>query len=101
MAEKGASENSLKAYQKDLTAFAAFIRRSGSAEGQELCDAQEADILAYLTQLKEKDVAQSSIARLLSCLNSFYGFLQQEGHIAKTQQSRLRVPRRAKTCRNI
>lgn len=93
MAEKGASENSLKAYQKDLTAFAAFIRRSGSAEGQELCDAQEADILAYLTQLKEKDVAQSSIARLLSCLNSFYGFLQQEGHIAENPAKQIARPK--------
>lgn len=93
MAEKGASENSFKAYQKDLTDFASFVSRSGSAGGPELCDISEADILAYLTELKTKGMAQRSVARLLSCLNSFYGFLQQEGQIAENPVKQIVRPK--------
>lgn len=75
-AERGAAENTLAAYTRDLDRAAAFLR----ARNQTLKTAGRADIRAYLAEMGADDLAPATRARHLSTLRQFYGFLVDEGH---------------------
>ena len=73
-AERGAADNTLESYRRDLTDFAAFADKSGRA-------AQEAnaDLLrAYLKHLTGRGMAPRTQARRLSALRQFFRFLFAE-----------------------
>jgi integrase/recombinase XerD len=70
-AERGAGANTLAAYGRDLTDFAAFPKTGIAAASRD-------DIRAYLVHLSTSGLAASSQARRLSALRQFYGFLYAE-----------------------
>ncbi len=73
-AERGAAENTLEGYRRDLTDFAAFAQKQGRA-------AQDADadvIRAYLKHLTGRGMAPRTQARRLSALRQFFRFLFAE-----------------------
>ncbi len=72
--EQGASANTIDAYRRDLTAFAAFVRARRRAPE----DAVTAQIEAYMRNLAGKGMAPSTAARHLSAIRRFYGFLLSE-----------------------
>src|SRR5258706_3716302 len=74
-AERGASENTIAAYRRDILDFAASAARSGS----DLKGAGREEVRAHLTGLSSAAVKASSQARKLSALRGFYGFLYSEG----------------------
>jgi integrase/recombinase XerD len=71
-AERGASENTLQSYRRDLEDAAENISGVGLAE------ASTADIRAYLADISAR-FAPTSQARKLSALRQFYKFLYAEG----------------------
>ena len=71
-AERGASDNTLESYRRDL-ADAAEQLPVGLAE------ASTADLRAYLSGIAARGFAASSQARKLSALRQFYKFLYSEG----------------------
>ncbi|MGF1631685.1 MAG: site-specific tyrosine recombinase XerD [Kiloniellaceae bacterium] len=74
-AERGAAQNTLEAYKRDLKAFAGFLaKRGGSPES-----AGVTDIRAFLGQLARAGMAPRTAARRLSALRQFYRFLLAEG----------------------
>lgn len=74
-AERGAAENTLEAYRRDLETFADFLRpRRGRLEA-----ATTADLKAFLSRLAEAGMAPRTAARRLSALRQFYRFLVGEG----------------------
>jgi len=74
-AERGAAQNTLEAYERDLKAFAGFLaKRGGSPES-----AGVADIRAFLGRLAQAGMAPRTAARRLSALRQFYRFLLAEG----------------------
>ncbi|KXF79276.1 recombinase XerD [Paramesorhizobium deserti] len=74
-AERGAAENTLASYARDLEAVAEFI----AARGVNLPDAASDDIRAYLDEMNRLGFAASSQARRLSALRQFFRFLYAEG----------------------
>ncbi|WP_428642775.1 site-specific tyrosine recombinase XerD [Roseibium sp.] len=72
-AERGAAENTLAGYRRDLEDFSGFLGR------KTLAAAQPEDISAYLSDLTRRGFAETSQARRLSALKQFYKFLYSEG----------------------
>jgi integrase/recombinase XerD len=74
-AERGAAQNTLDAYSRDILAFAQHCACAG-------CDLKSADrdqLRAHLAGLSAAAIKASSQARKLSALRRFYGFLYSEG----------------------
>jgi len=74
-AERGAADNTLAAYRRDLEAFAGWLARRGAA----LLDADEAHIQGYLKSLHGAGMARTTVARRLSALRQMFRFLYSEG----------------------
>ena len=71
-AERGASDNTLAAYRRDLEEAASFL-------GGRLADADTAGIRGWLDDLAARGFAATSQARKLSSLRQFFRFLHAEG----------------------
>jgi integrase/recombinase XerD len=74
-AERGASQNTLDAYRRDILDFAEECARAGSG----LMSAKREQVRAHLATLSAAAIKPSSQARKLSALRRFYGFLYSEG----------------------
>ncbi len=72
--ERGASPNTIAAYEHDLEDFGAYL----GARGLAFAAVQSADIRDYLAELSRRRLAARSAARHLSCLRQFYRFLLAE-----------------------
>lgn len=74
-AERGASENTLAAYRRDLDDAAEFT----ASRGTDLTAATPVDIRAYIEEIGRRGFAATSQARRLSALRQFFRFLYSEG----------------------
>lgn len=74
-AERGAADNTLEAYRRDLEDAAAFM----ASRSTSLLAASSADIAARIDDLAERGYASATQARHLSALRQFYRFLHAEG----------------------
>jgi len=92
-AERGAAENTLEAYRRDLEDACAFL---GSI-GETLAGASEASLSAYVRELDRRGFQDSTIARRLSALRRFYRFEVGEGERADNPTSRLDGPHARRT----
>ncbi len=89
--EKGLSPNSVEAYRRDLTQLAVFI-------GDTPLAAISLDTLrGFLDHLRRARVANRSIARKVTTLRGFFGFLLEEGDISRDPAELLKAPRAAAT----
>jgi len=78
--------NSLAAYRRDLSRFAAFCGPDGAPPGSE-------GVRAYVDSLYAAGLAARSIARHITTLRNFYGFLLQSGAIHQDPMVALVLPR--------
>ncbi len=76
-AERGAARNTLDAYRRDLSDFAAFAEARGLAPAE----VERADVATYMSELGAQGMAPASRARRLSALRQMFKFLVAEGHI--------------------
>lgn len=74
-AERGAADNTLEAYRRDLDDAASVL----AALGTTLSRAQSSDIRAVIADLAARGFSPASQARRLSALRQFYKFLHAEG----------------------
>ncbi|WP_375599281.1 site-specific tyrosine recombinase XerD [Devosia sp. Naph2] len=74
-AERGAAANTIEAYRRDLTHYAAFV----SAQDQTLLSATRDTVTAWLNDLKIEGLSASSSARRLSAIRQFHKFLCADG----------------------
>jgi integrase/recombinase XerD len=74
-AERGAADNTLQSYERDLSDLWQFLIDNGTS----LMQAQQSDLSAYLSHLATLGFAASSQARHLSSMRQFYKFLYAEG----------------------
>jgi integrase/recombinase XerD len=75
-AERGAAKNTLDAYARDLSNYAAALaHRSKTPQ-----NATTEDIRAYLSLLAERGLSPASSARKLSSIRQFHRFLAAEGY---------------------
>ncbi len=84
--EKGLSKNTIDAYIRDINMFLDFVKKQITNIAQE-------DILSYLTDLKRKDYAESSIYRKLVSIKVFFSFLKKEAFIKSDISKYFDVPK--------
>ena len=92
---KGAADNTLAAYGRDVGQFLDFLsRHHGGQEGMSaLTDLGKFDLRAFMSEMHKRDVAPRSVARKLSAVKSFLAFVSdQEGNDATAALS-VRVPK--------
>ena len=92
--EDGLSKNTLEAYRRDLTGFAAWLARDA---GRTLAQASEADVHGFLASRHRgpKGPKPSTDARLLSSLKRLYQYGVRERQVAGDPTLKLDTPKRA------
>ncbi len=88
--EKGLSRASIDAYNTDLSRFTKFV---GSAEELPATDG----LRHYIDHLYQSGLSHRTVARHITTLRNFYGFLLREGEIAADPTEHLRTPRQWQT----
>ena len=88
-AERGLSENTLRAYRADLMA----LSRRFTERKVKLVNASEADLLEFLAWRVGKGAKPSSTARQLSSFRRFYRYLLREGRITEDPTALIEMPR--------
>lgn len=92
--ERGLAKRTVQAYLADLRSMADFLSANGCP------DPGEADYGAlrfYLSDLAGRGLAARSVARRLSAIRTYFGFLVEEGHLSEDPTDRLESPRVART----
>jgi integrase/recombinase XerD len=74
-AERGAAKNTLESYTRDLEDYAGFLAGKNLAAPTAAAN----DIRAYLEQMSDAGYAAATLARRLSAIRQFHGFLYAEG----------------------
>jgi len=92
-AERGAGENTLAAYGRDLADFSAYL----VAKRRPVASASTDDVRGYLGQLDKRAFAATSVARRLSAIRQLYRFLFAEGHRRDDPAAILAGPKRGRT----
>ncbi len=89
-AERGAAQNTLESYRRDLDDAAAF----SAATGVQLTLAEPSIIRSYLDDIAGRGFAATSQARRLSALRQFFRFLYTENIRADDPTSTLDTPKK-------
>ncbi|MCZ6605127.1 MAG: site-specific tyrosine recombinase XerD [Alphaproteobacteria bacterium] len=94
VAERGASENTVAAYSRDVADCGRFVaQRKG---GRDLAAATTEDLRAYLGALETAGLAPRTAARRLSALRQYYKFLFVEGLRGDDPSAVLDAPRQGR-----
>ena len=87
MGEKNSSAHTIKAYAGDLACFAAYC---GSRDWKRI---DHVAIRGFLSQLYEKGLSKTSVARALAAVRSFYRWLAQEGVVEQNPAKLVATPK--------
>ena len=90
-AEKGLSVNTLEAYRRDLTALGQWLAEP--AQKRPLSGISLEDLRQYLDNLRRRKLSNRSIARQVTTLRGFFGFLLEEGEIQQNPAELLAAPK--------
>jgi integrase/recombinase XerD len=88
--EKGLAANSISAYASDLERFTNFFKEPSRIPETE-------EIRSYLDSLYKAGLSNRSIARHLTTLRNFYGFVLREGHLTSDPTEHLGAPKQWQT----
>ena len=91
--EKGRSPATIEAYRRDIDEFCAWM----SAKGRRARSASEEDFEAYFSELRASERADSTVARSMSSLRGWFGFMLDEGDINHDPTVRLNTARRGRS----
>lgn len=88
--EKGLAPNTLESYQRDIKQFLDFLTRRGISAPAEV---KREMIVEYLSEFKDKGLANSTLSRNIASLRSFFYFLIQENSLEENLAQQLESPR--------
>jgi integrase/recombinase XerD len=88
--ERGLSEQTLVSYRHDVVRMIEFLRRQGR---EAPANVTTADLRALILELKDLGLSASSIARNLSAIRTYFGFLTSENLAVADPSERLQTPR--------
>ncbi len=91
-AERGASQNTIIAYTKDLGDYCAFLREKGS----DPLTATSDGVRDYLAELADQGLKAASSGRKLSAIRQFHKFLYGEGKRTEDPTVTLEGPKRGR-----
>jgi tyrosine recombinase XerC len=95
--ERGAMVNTLKAYDKDLRQFLAFLRE----DNLEIYSATRDNVRDFIMTLTENKYNKNSVIRKLSTLRRFYTFMVKRGFIGENPLVSLFSPKQEKILPNF
>lgn len=84
--------NTVLAYRRDLDSFIRWAEGRGLARPDEVDRASLRRYVAWLTTSKERPLAKRSVARAVSSLRRYFGYLRREGVLAVDPSVSLRAP---------
>src|SRR5437879_12092015 len=88
LGERNASLHTIKAYSGDLANFAAYAGSRGWKDLDHLA------IRGFLSQLYEKGLGKTSVARSLAAVRSLYRWLAREGVVEQNPAKLVATPKR-------
>jgi len=93
--ERRAAEKTVEAYLRDINRFLSFLRDhlGGEPDLDALSQLRAADFRAYLAARRRDGMTSRTLARALSAIRSFYGFLEREGAVENAALAALRSPK--------
>jgi len=91
-ADKGLSAKTVESYAHDLGQFCGFCN-----ESRPIAEISRTDLRSFLAYLYQRGYAKSSVARKISCLRSFFGFLLREQVVTDNPAGQILLPRRKKS----
>jgi integrase/recombinase XerD len=91
-AERGAGNNTLAAYGRDLADFSVYLADRGHAIGTATTD----NVRDYLSVLAKRGMLPTTVARRLSAIRQLYRFLYAEGHRKDDPAAVLEGPKRTR-----
>jgi integrase/recombinase XerC len=90
--ERAASPHTLRAYDRELHAFADYlIKRMGA--GAEMGKVEHQQIRAYLGELYVRGLSKASVARSLAAIRSWFKWLARTGHVEQNAASLVATPK--------
>jgi integrase/recombinase XerC len=94
-AERRASDHTLDAYARDLSAFLTFLssHAGGEPDVAALAALRPADFRAYLAHRSQEGIARSSVARGMSTLRNFFRFLERQEILHNPAVTTIKTPR--------
>lgn len=92
LVEKGLSENTVSAYGRDLGSFVDFLKSSKTA----IESANSETVSKFVAELRVKKLSESSIARKVVAIRSWYNFLEKDAGISNQVKEYLppKIPKR-------
>ena len=89
--ERGVSPRTIEAYDHDIVRLSVHLRGLGRASPAE---ATSADLRSFVLRLKDMGLAATSIARNISAIRTYFGFLLTEQLITADPSEKLQTPKR-------
>jgi integrase/recombinase XerC len=90
--ERGASQHTLRAYERELHGFTAYMFKHH--DGKRTVDRIEhTHIRAYLGTLYDRGLTKASTARALAAIRSWFKWLARAGHVQQNVASLVSTPR--------
>ena len=90
--ERGASEHTLRAYTREISAFAEYLCDSLGASA-EMPSVEHTHIRAYLARLYDRGLTRASAARALAAIRSWFKWMAQQGIVQQNAASLVRTPK--------
>jgi len=92
--EKGFSNNTLAAYRNDLSQLASFIEEESAKQGltPSWANLNRQGVLRYQLNLKERNYANTTLARKVAAAKSFFKFMVAEGRLKENPTQNVASP---------
>ena len=90
LAERGLSQNTISAYEQDLSALADFLEQAGLTGQIEI---SEDSLLLFIVWLRRRGDGNRTLARRLSCLRGFFAWIAERGYLDKNPAALLDGPK--------
>lgn len=91
--EKNASDYTITFYQSDLQLFFQFLVKE---EVKDITDVDPMVVRLFLTELYKRKLSRKSVSRTLSCLRTFYKFLEKDHVIERNPFIHIPLPKQDK-----
>jgi len=88
--ERGASQNTISAYRRDLSEYVTFLESRGVTSPDAVT---RDDVTAYIGGLRERGLAPSTVERRVAALKGFHKFLVRESITENHPTARLPLPK--------
>src|SRR5579883_2230437 len=93
--ERAASPHTLRAYDRELHRFAAYLQGRLGAEFP-VSRVEHKEIRAYLSDLYGRGLSKASVARALAAIRAWFKWLARRGHVEQNPAALVATPRLAK-----